>query len=301
MLAAVVFVERGAADIRPVSDVLYADRAIAFFQHERIEGDVQGMGGAFRSTVRGSRVHGRINCQTTGAKCPEMDIRRRVFVDGKNTDGRLTGKPMMSPSARKWMLVTHIACSVAWIGSVTGFLVLAIKGFTSDEPEVARAAYISMNLLGLYSIVPLSLAALMTGLVQAFGTPWGLVRHYWVLVKLCLTTVATILLLLHQFTAVAQAATIAVRTPFGQRVRVGPLGGQLIFDATAGLVLLLGIVAISVFKPWGLTTIRTGVNSSSTDGGKTPLAAKAVAIVFALVVAVIIVIHLLGGGLHHGH
>lgn len=36
-------------------------------------------------------------------------------------------------------------------------------------------------------------------------------------------------------------------------------------------------------------------------GAEPPFAARAVAIVFALVVAVIIVIHLLGGGLHHGH
>jgi hypothetical protein len=34
-------------------------------------------------------------------------------------------------------------------------------------------------------IVPLSLAALLTGVVQSLGTPWGLFRHRWIVAKLC--------------------------------------------------------------------------------------------------------------------
>jgi hypothetical protein len=46
-------------------------------------------------------------------------------------------------------------------------------------------------------IVPLSLAALLTGVVQSLGTPWGLFRHRWIVAKLALTVVATVLLLVH--------------------------------------------------------------------------------------------------------
>ena len=60
-----------------------------------------------------------------------------------------------------------------------------------------RAAYIAMELTGWFVIVPLSLASLLTGLVQSLGTTWGLFRHYWVLVKFLLTIGATIVLLLH--------------------------------------------------------------------------------------------------------
>src|SRR5947207_1085688 len=107
----------------------------------------------------------------------------------------------MSPRLRKLLLAAHITSSVGWLGAVASFLVLSIAGRTNQDAEVVRGAYLSMNLIGLFIIVPTSLAALATGLVQALGSQWGLFRHYWVLVKFLLALFATIALLLHQFTA----------------------------------------------------------------------------------------------------
>ena len=47
----------------------------------------------------------------------------------------------------------------------------------SHDAQMVRAAYLSMELIGWFVIVPFSLAALLTGLVQSLGTPWGLFRH----------------------------------------------------------------------------------------------------------------------------
>lgn len=47
------------------------------------------------------------------------------------------------------------------------------------------------------SSCPFSLAALLTGVVQSVGTAWGLLRHYWVIAKLLITVLATLLLLVH--------------------------------------------------------------------------------------------------------
>src|SRR5712691_5373000 len=113
----------------------------------------------------------------------------------------MKAKPM-TPALRKLSFTAHVTSSVGWLGAVASFLVLSIAGLTSQDAETVRGAYLAMNLLGQFIIVPLSLAALLTGLVQSLGTHWGLFRHYWVLVKLTLTIGATLLLLLHQFTAV---------------------------------------------------------------------------------------------------
>jgi hypothetical protein len=51
-----------------------------------------------------------------------------------------------------------------------------------------------------FVLVPLSLASLLTGLVQSLGTPWGLFRHYWVLFKLLINVLATIVLLMYMQT-----------------------------------------------------------------------------------------------------
>src|ERR687887_134909 len=84
---------------------------------------------------------------------------------------------VLTPSLRKLALTAHVTSSVGWLGSVAGFLVLAITGVTSQDSEVVRAAYVAMELVAWYVIVPLSLASLLTGLVQALGTQWGLFRH----------------------------------------------------------------------------------------------------------------------------
>ncbi|MDO0911223.1 hypothetical protein QQM39_10255 [Streptomyces sp. DT2A-34] len=100
-------------------------------------------------------------------------------------------------------------------------------------------------------IVPLAFASLLTGLVQSLGTTWGLSRHYWVLAKLALTVVATLLLLLHM-QVVDHVADTAARTSLSG----GDLGGmrdQLVFDAAAAVVVLLTNTALSIYKPRGLT------------------------------------------------
>lgn len=90
-----------------------------------------------------------------------------------------------------------MSCSVGGLGAVASFLVVSVAGVTSPAPDVVRGAYVTMNVIGLNLIVPLSFLALLTGLVQSLGTDWGLVRYYWVLVKFVLTMGATMVLLLH--------------------------------------------------------------------------------------------------------
>jgi len=104
---------------------------------------------------------------------------------------------MMTPEIRKFGLTAHVSSSLGWFGSVAAFLALAISGLTSQDTEMVKAAYLTMNLIGWFVIVPLSFASLLTGVVQALGTSWGLFRHYWVVVKLLITVFATALLLLH--------------------------------------------------------------------------------------------------------
>lgn len=155
----------------------------------------------------------------------------------------------MTPHLSKLSLTTHITCSVGWLGAVAGFLVLSIAGLTSRDAEVVRGSYLSMNLIGLYMIVPLSLAALTTGLIQSLGTEWGLFRHYWVLTKLTLTVGATGLLMLHQFKAVETAARPVSALAPGTLPELGGLGTELLSKAALALLTLLVTTTLSVFKP----------------------------------------------------
>ncbi|GAB3836399.1 DUF2269 domain-containing protein [Dactylosporangium cerinum] len=155
----------------------------------------------------------------------------------------------MAPPLRKAMLTVHVAASVGWLGAVAASLALAVAALTSRDVQVVRAAYLAMDVLGRTVLVPISVASLLTGVVQSLGTVWGLARHYWVLFKLVINVVATTVLLLYTQTlglladlAGDPSATLAqLRSP-------SPL-----VHAGAGLLLLIAATVLSVYKPRGIT------------------------------------------------
>ncbi len=158
----------------------------------------------------------------------------------------------MTPRLRKFALTAHITFSVGWLGAVVPYLALAIVGLTSHDGQMVRAAYLSMELIGWFVIVPLGLAALFSGLVQSLGTPWGLFRHWWIVAKFLLTTGATIVLLGHM-EAVSRMSGIAAKTTLSSADFRG-LRVQLMVHAAGGLLVLLAVTGLSLFKPWGMTT-----------------------------------------------
>jgi hypothetical protein len=157
----------------------------------------------------------------------------------------------MTPGLRKLALTAHVTCSVGWLGAVAVFLALAVAGLSSGDAQLVRSAYLAMELTGWFVIVPLSLAALLTGLVQALGTTWGLFRHYWVLIKFLITVVASVLLLVHMRPTTNLARAAAERTLSSSDLRGARI--QLVADAGAALLALVVNTALSVYKPRGMT------------------------------------------------
>lgn len=156
----------------------------------------------------------------------------------------------MAPPTRKLALVAHIGTSVGWLGAVLSSLALAVIGVTSRDSALTRGIYLSLQAIGWYALIPFSVASLLTGLVQSLGTTWGLLSHYWVLVKLAMNVFATGVLLLYMQTlgALAQAA------------RAEPAAGAAglgnpspVVHAAGAVVLLIAALALSVYKPRGLT------------------------------------------------
>ena len=154
----------------------------------------------------------------------------------------------MTPGLRKLVLTVHITFSVGWIGAVVAYLVLGVSAVTSQDAQTVRAAWIAMELTGWLAIVPLALAALSSGIVISLGTPWGLFRHYWVLITLVLTTLATVVLLLRMPTVSLLAAVAREADGAG----LAALGGDLLHPGV-GLLVLLVITVLNVYKPRGLT------------------------------------------------
>jgi hypothetical protein len=157
----------------------------------------------------------------------------------------------MTPRLRKFALTAHVTFSVGWLGTVAVFLALAIAGLASQDAQKVQAAYLAMEMITWFVIVPLSLASFITGIVQSLGTTWGLFRHYWVLAKFLITNLATLLLLVHT-QPIGILAGVA-REMIVSDANVGRLQIQLVADAGAALLALLVATTLSVYKPRGLT------------------------------------------------
>ena len=202
----------------------------------------------------------------------------------------------MAPWLRKLALTAHVTFSVSWLGAVAAFLLLAVKGLTSSDQQTVRAMYLSMDLVGWRVIVPLCFAALLTGLIQGFATPWGLFRHYWVLLELAVTALLTILLMLHLQPTRRLAAVAAETAISGPALHALQL--QLAVDAAGALFALVAVAALALYKPRGLT--RYGARKLGAD----PLLARAPLWVKAFLIGVVlslIAVHTLSGvGAHHG-
>ncbi len=157
----------------------------------------------------------------------------------------------MSPGLRKLALTVHVTVSVGWFGAVAGFLALAVAGLISEDGQTVRGSYVAMDLVTRFVIVPFCLASLLTGVVQSLGTPWGLFRHYWVVIKLLLTVLSTVILLVHT-QPISYLAEVAAETTLSSADH-RDLRIQLIADASVALVVLLVATVLAVYKPRGTT------------------------------------------------
>ena len=157
---------------------------------------------------------------------------------------------IMTPRLRKVALAAHITLAVGWIGAVAGYIALDVAAATSRDAQTLRAAYLAMELIAWYVIVPLALASLLTGLVMSLGTKWGLLRHYWVLISLLLTMIATGVLLVETQTISYFAGIAADPATSGDDLRA--LGSTLV-HSVGGTVVLLVILMLNVYKPRGMT------------------------------------------------
>lgn len=154
----------------------------------------------------------------------------------------------VTPQVRRPLLALHVICSVGWIGAALAYLALAVAAEVSPRAATVRAAWIGMELVGWFVLVPLGGLAWLTGMVLSLVTRWGLLRHYWVVIALALTTVALVVMVLHMPSVTAAAAVAST----ADDTAVARLGGDVLHPAV-GLAVLVVVAVLNIYKPRGLT------------------------------------------------
>ena len=144
----------------------------------------------------------------------------------------------LSPSLRKVVLTAHIAVSVGLLGDSAGYLAVAVRAAATADPTIAEVSYQTLRMFALVFGIPLSFAALLTGLLLGMGTRWGLFRYTWVIAKLLLI--------------VSVIAVGALVLKGGMDAMLTGRGGaeeRLIAGAAYDVVALMAATALAVFKP----------------------------------------------------
>jgi hypothetical protein len=159
---------------------------------------------------------------------------------------------LMKPALRKFMLTVHVTTAVGWIGAVAAYVVLVIALLASRDVQTVRATYLAMTLLVWFAIVPFSVTSLLTGIIQALGTTWGLFRHWWVIYKLGLTVVGAVVLL--EYTQATKPLTdLAAGGPLSSADLDTLRNPTHLLHAGGGLLVLLVAQVLAVYKPRGST------------------------------------------------
>ena len=155
----------------------------------------------------------------------------------------------MVPVYRKFWLVLHIVSASAWIGVDVMVAVLVGVGAFSDDSARRGLAYQALGSFLVWPMLVSGLVCLITGLVLGLGTKWGLVRYWWVAVKLVLNVALCTLILLLLRPTMPEVAAYGKRLSAGEAVTFDV--SSLIMPPVVSLTLLSVATVLSVYKPWG--------------------------------------------------
>jgi len=161
----------------------------------------------------------------------------------------------LPPALRKGLLTAHIVTAVSWIGVDIVLLVLVLTALTSSDPMTVAASYTAIGAFTIVLLVPAGVLTLATGLLLGAGTKWGIVRYWWLTVKLVITVVLTTLVIVLLRPSVADVAARAEQAGGAGlfRDQLGGLPVDLIFPPSVSIAALLVATVLSVYKPWGKT------------------------------------------------
>ena len=155
---------------------------------------------------------------------------------------------------RKTVLILHILSVGTWVGVDVIVAVLVLTGWLSGDPSVQGLAYQALGTFVGWPMLVAGLVSLVTGVILGLGSKYGLVRYWWVAVKLVLNVVLCTLIL------VALQPGLGEVAQYGRDLAAGTATernmSDLFFPPIVSLSVLTFATILSVAKPWGRLRTR---------------------------------------------
>lgn len=156
----------------------------------------------------------------------------------------------LGANARKSVLLVHIASAGSWIGIDIAMAVLIFTALFTNDDRTKAVSYQALGQFVVWSLLIVGLVCLISGILLGLGTKYGLVRYWWVAVKLALNLMLTSLVLISLRGEVVAKAEQGRQFLTGDRVTLAEVG-DLLFPPIVSPTVLLIAMALAVFKPWG--------------------------------------------------
>lgn len=161
-----------------------------------------------------------------------------------------TRKPAkLGGRARKAVLLVHVLSAAAWLGIDLALGILVVVALSTEDVNTAGIAVQAIDVFAIWPMFGASVVCLTSGVVLGLGSKYGLVRYWWVAIKLVLNVGMSLLIAFALRPGVAEAARIGERMLAGDPSAAVPDG--LIHPVIVAPTLLLFAYVLSVFKPWG--------------------------------------------------
>ena len=163
----------------------------------------------------------------------------------------LDGAPwwQLGARTRKGVLVVHAVSAGAWIGIDVVMGVLVFTALLAGSEGTRALCYQALKLFAVWPLIVTGLVCLASGVVLGLGTKYGLVRYWWVPIKLALNVVLVVLVVFALRPGVIEMAEQGRRFMAGETASLAV--GGLIFPPIVSTSALLVATVLAVFKPWG--------------------------------------------------
>lgn len=150
---------------------------------------------------------------------------------------------------RKGVLVVHIVSAGAWIGIDVVMAVFVFTALGTNDEGIKALCFRALELFAVWPLITTGLISLASGVVLGLGTKYGLLRYWWVAIKLALNVVLVVLVIFALRPGVIELAEQGRTFAAGEPVTLAV--GGLAFPPIVSTSALLIATFLAVFKPWG--------------------------------------------------
>ncbi|WP_280382607.1 PDR/VanB family oxidoreductase [Nocardia wallacei] len=161
----------------------------------------------------------------------------------------------LAPRPRKALVAAHVVAASCWVGTALVVTAMAVVAMTTADIETSRVTYELMAVFDITLLPWTNFATILTGLALGITTSWGLIRYYWVAIKLAIAVGILFVAFGFLHDALERAAEQAAHL-----AETGGTPGELTAAADVALWgfggALLSLVAallLSLYKPGGKT------------------------------------------------